>query len=147
VEADHEAGETAMTVVGALRRYKSERQLPLNAELSAVTVYGDVDGFERDIKNVMHVQNLEARDEAPEIESVVTGIDLDYSVVGPNYGADVPDIEAGIESGEYELEGEETLRVAGHELGADEFTVERERQFTGEGEMVETDGALVVVQA
>jgi valyl-tRNA synthetase len=94
----------------------------------------------------MHVQNLEARDEAPDIESVVTGIDLDYSVVGPNYGADVPDIEAGIESGDYELEGEETLRVAGHELGAEEFTVERERQFTGEGEMVETDGALVVVQ-
>jgi valyl-tRNA synthetase len=146
VEADHEAGETAMAVVGALRRYKSERQLPLNAELSTVTVYGDIDGFERDIKNVMHVQNLEARDEAPDVESVVTGIDLDYSVVGPNYGADVPDIEAGIESGDYELEGEETLRVAGHELGAEEFTVERERQFTGEGEMVETDDALVVVQ-
>ena len=146
VEADREAGETAMAVVGALRRYKSERQLPLNAELSTVTVYGDIDGFERDIKNVMHVQALEARDEAPDVESVVTGIDLDYSVVGPNYGADVPDIEAGIESGDYELEGEETLRVAGHELGAEEFTVERERQFTGEGEMVETDDALVVVQ-
>ena len=146
VEADHEAGETAMAVVGALRRYKSERQLPLNAELEQVTVYGDVSGFENDIRNVMHVKNLDARSEAPEIESVITGIDLDYSVVGPNYGADVPDIEDGIENGDYEL-GEETLSVAGHTLGPEEFTVEREQRYSGDGELVETDDALVVVQA
>ncbi|WP_049981378.1 valine--tRNA ligase [Halolamina rubra] len=146
IEADHAAGETAMAVVGALRRYKSERQLPLNAELDTVAVYGDVDGFEHDIRNVMHVGTLETLDEEPEIESVVTGIDLDYSVVGPEYGGDVPDIEAGIESGEYEIEGDRLL-VAGHELTAEEFTIERERQFTGEGEMLETDDALVVVRA
>ncbi|WP_435119686.1 valine--tRNA ligase [Halolamina sp. C58] len=145
IDADHEAGETAMAVVGALRRYKSERQLPLNAELSTVSVYGNVDGFESDIRNVMHVGELERLTEEPEIESVVTGIDLDYSVVGPEYGADVPDIEAGIENGEYEI-GEETLSVAGHELSAEEFTVERERQYTGEGEMLEADGALVIVE-
>jgi valyl-tRNA synthetase len=145
VEADHDAGETAMAVVGALRRYKSERQLPLNAELARVTVYGDVSGFENDIRNVMHVGELEAKAEAPEIESVITGIDLDYSVVGPEYGADVPDIEDGIENGEYDL-GAETLTVAGHELGPEAFSVERERQYTGAGELVETDDALVVVQ-
>jgi valyl-tRNA synthetase len=147
VEADHEAGETAMAVVGALRRYKSERQLPLNADLTHVTVYGDVSGFENDIRNVMHVEELVARSDAPDIESVITGIDLDYSVVGPEYGADVPDIEAGIENDDYELgDDDETLSVAGHELGPEEFTVERERRYTGEGEMVETDDALVVVQ-
>jgi valyl-tRNA synthetase len=145
IDADHEAGETAMAVVGALRRYKSERQLPLNAELSTVSVYGNVDGFERDIRNVMHVGELERLTEEPEIESVVTGIDLDYSVVGPEYGADVPDIEAGIENGEYEI-GAGTLSVAGHELSAEEFTVERERRYTGEGEMLEADGALVIVE-
>ncbi|GAB7014368.1 valine--tRNA ligase [Halolamina salina] len=145
IDADHEAGETAMAVVGALRRYKSERQLPLNAELSTVSVYGNVDGFENDIRNVMHVGELERLAEEPEVESVVTGIDLDYSVVGPEYGADVPDIEAGIENGEYEIR-EETLSVAGHELSAEEFTVERERQYTGEGEMLEADGALVIVE-
>jgi valyl-tRNA synthetase len=147
IDADHEAGETAMAVVGALRRYKSERQLPLNAELDTVSVYGGVDGFERDIRNVMHVGTVETLDSEPEIESVITGIDLDYSVVGPEYGADVPDIEDGIESGEYEIsEDGETLSVAGHELSAEEFTVERERQFTGEGEMLEADGALVIVE-
>ncbi len=145
VEADHEAGETAMAVVGALRRYKSERQLPLNADLDHVTVYGDVSGFENDIRNVMHVGELETRSDAPDIESVITGIDLDYSVVGPEYGADVPDIEAGIETGDYEL-GAETLRVAGHELEPEAFSVERERRYSGAGELVDTDDTLVVVQ-
>jgi valyl-tRNA synthetase len=147
IEADHEAGETAMAVVGALRRYKSERQLPLNAELDTVSVYGEIGGFESDVRNVMHVGTLETLETEPEIESVVTGIDLDYSVVGPEYGADVPDIEDGIENGDYEIkENGETLAVAGHELAAEEFTVERERQFTGEGEMLEADGALVIVR-
>ncbi|MBP1988402.1 valine--tRNA ligase [Halolamina salifodinae] len=147
IDADHDAGETAMAVVGALRRYKSERQLPLNTELDTVSVYGNVDGFERDIRNVMHVETLETLEAEPEIESVVTGIDLDYSVVGPEYGADVPDIEDGIENGEYEISDDgETLSVAGHELSTAEFTVERERRYTGEGEMLEADGALVIVQ-
>ena len=112
-----------------------------------MSVYGEIGGFESDIRNVMHVGTLETLDSEPEIESVVTGIDLDYSVVGPEYGADVPDIEDGIENGEYELgEDDETLAVAGHELSAEEFTVERERQFTGGGEMLETDSALVIVR-
>lgn len=145
IEADHEAGETAMAVVGALRRYKSERQLPLNKELSHVAVYGGIDGFEMDIKRVMHVAELETLDEEPEIESVITGIDLDYSVVGPEYGSDVPDIEAGLEAGEYELDGD-TLVVAGIELSPDAFDIDRERQYTGEGEMLETDGALIIVR-
>ncbi|KPN29853.1 isoleucine--tRNA ligase [Halolamina pelagica] len=147
IDADHAAGETAMAVVGALRRYKSERQLPLNAELSAVSVYGEIAGFENDIRNVMHVDRLETLESEPEIESVVTGIDLDYSIVGPEYGADVSDIDAGIERGEYEIRDDgETLAVAGHELSADEFSVERERQYTGEGEMLEADDALVIVR-
>jgi len=37
------AGETAMEVISALRRYKSEHQLPLNEDLESVAVYGDID--------------------------------------------------------------------------------------------------------
>jgi valyl-tRNA synthetase len=93
----------------------------------------------------MHVAELEAYDDAPDIESVVTGIDLDYAVVGPEFGSSVPDIEAGIESGDYELT-DGVLRVAGHELDAEMFDVEEERRYSGDGEMVEADEAVVVVQ-
>jgi valyl-tRNA synthetase len=145
LEADFDAGETAMAVVGALRRYKSENQLSLNEELASVRVYGDIEGFEEDIRQVMHVEDLEAVADDPDVETVVTGIDLEYSVVGPKYGSDVPDIETALAEGEYSLENGR-LHVAGVELDDDEFTVERERQYTGEGELVEADDVVVVLR-
>ncbi|MFC6726610.1 valine--tRNA ligase, partial [Halobium palmae] len=145
VEADLDAGETAMAVVGALRKYKTDNQLSLNAPVERVEVFGNVDGFEEDVAGVMHVRELESLDREPEIESVVTGIDLDYSTVGPEYGNRVGEIDAGIEAGDYEIDGE-VLRVAGVELDPEMFEVERERRYLGEGEMLEAGDAVVVVQ-
>jgi valyl-tRNA synthetase len=144
IDADFAAGETAMAVVGALRKYKSEEQLPMNEPLARVDVWGDISGFEADISGVMHVGELDSLDERPEIESVVTGVDLDYSLVGPEFGSQVPDIEAAIEAGEYEVV-DGALHAADAELDADMFEIEEERQYTGDGEMIESDDAVVIV--
>ena len=144
VDADFAAGETAMAVVGALRKYKSGAQLPMNEPLDRVDVWGDVSGFEADISGVMHVRELNSLDERPEIESVVTGVDLDYSLVGPAFGSQVPDIEAAIEAGDYEVvDGH--LHAADAELGSEMFEIEAERRYTGDGEMIEADDAAVIV--
>ncbi|WP_416838069.1 valine--tRNA ligase [Haloferax sp. DFSO52] len=144
LDADFEAGETAMAVVGALRKYKSDSQLSMNAGIDEVEVYGNIDGFEADISGVMHVDSLSSTDEEPPIESVISGIDLDYSIVGPKFGSKVPDIEAALAQDDYELVGDE-LHVAGVELGADAFEVNEERTYSGDGEFVETDGALIII--
>ncbi|MCU4926355.1 valine--tRNA ligase [Halobacteria archaeon AArc-dxtr1] len=162
-DADLEAGETAMEVISALRRYKSENQLPLNEKLDSVSVYGSVVGFEDAIQNVMHVRELEVLDEEPEVTTEIASIDLDYSTLGPKYGAKVGEIDAGIENGEFEIvsaeqrsaensSGDEprdddadVLRVAGEELEGDLFEISFERTYSGEGEMVETDSAVIVV--
>jgi valyl-tRNA synthetase len=133
-----------MAVVGALRKYKSEEQLPMNEPLARVDVWGDISGFEADISGVMHVGELTSLAERPEIESVVTGVDLDYSLVGPEFGSQVPDIEAAIEAGEYEVV-DGALHAAGVELDAEMFEIEEERQYTGDGEMIESDDAIVIV--
>ncbi|UVE51100.1 valine--tRNA ligase [Haloferax larsenii] len=145
LDADVEAGETAMAVVGALRKYKSDAQLSMNASIDEVEVYGTIDGFEDDISGVMHVDSLTSTDAEPPIESVISGIDLDYSIVGPEYGSKVPDIEAALAQDDYELVGDE-LHVAGVELGPDAFEVNEARTYSGEGEFVETEGALVIVK-
>ncbi|WIV68015.1 valine--tRNA ligase [Natrialbaceae archaeon AArc-T1-2] len=161
-EADLEAGETAMEVISALRRYKSERQLPLNEELESVSVYGPIEGFEDAVRTVMHVDDLEVLADQPEITTEVAAIDLDYSQVGPRYGEKVGEIDAAIESGEYEIEGTEpravddasgqrsrdddVLCVAGEELEGELFDVEYERTYSGEGEMLETESAVVIVE-
>jgi valyl-tRNA synthetase len=145
IEADLDAGERALSVVGALRKYKSERNLALNEPLSRVRAHGEgLDEFATDIAGAMHVEQLELLAERPEVETVVAGIDLDYSQVGPAFGADVPEIEAAIESGEYEIGGE-TLHAGGHELDAGMFSVEEERRYDGEGDLLELDDAIVIV--
>ena len=116
----------------------------MNEPLNRVDVWGDISGFEADISGVMHVRELNSLDERPEIESVVTGVDLDYSLVGPAFGSQVPDIEAAIEAGDYEV-------VDGHlhaeeaELDPEMFEIEAERRYTGDGEMIEADDAAVIV--
>jgi len=55
-------------------------------------------------------------------------------------------IDAGIESGDYEIDGD-TLVVAGEfELGPDLFEIEESRTYSGAGEMTETESAVVVVR-
>jgi valyl-tRNA synthetase len=139
------AGETALAVVSALRRYKSDNQLSMNADLGSVKVYGDVAGFEEDIRRVMHVDELETSDAEAPIESVVTGIDLDYSLVGPEFGNRVSEIDAAIDAGNYEIT-DGVLRAAGVELDPEMFSTEEERRYTGAGEMVETERAVVIVR-
>ncbi|MEF8843363.1 MAG: valine--tRNA ligase [Haloarculaceae archaeon] len=147
IEADRAAGEAALAVVGALRKYKSDRGLALNEPIERVRVYGDgldVGAFAEDVAGAMHVERLEVLAERPAVETVVSGIDLDYSLVGPEFGGDVADIDAAIEAGEYDLDGE-VLRAADHELDAEMFEVEEERRYDGEGELLELDEAIVIV--
>ncbi|SFH01541.1 valyl-tRNA synthetase [Halopelagius inordinatus] len=145
LDADVAAGETAMDVVGALRKYKSDNQLSMNADLDTVEVYGNVAGFEDDISRVMHVESLDAFDEDPDVESVVTGVDLDYSLVGPEFGSRVSDIESAIAQDDYEVvDGE--LHAAGVELHAEMFEINEERRYTGDGEMVEAGETAIVVR-
>ncbi|MFD1571205.1 valine--tRNA ligase [Halorubrum laminariae] len=145
IDADRTAGTAATAVVGAIRKYKSENQLALNAELDSVEVYADVRGFEADITGVMHVADLTVHPEADApVETVITGIDLDYATVGPKYGDQVGDIEAALARDDYEIDGDE-LHVAGLTLLADEFSVEKSRQYRGDGELLEADDVVVIV--
>jgi valyl-tRNA synthetase len=133
-----------MEVIAALRRYKTDSGRALNADLDGVQVYGGVAGFEDAIAEAMHVGSLETLDEPPEITTEVTGGDLDYSLVGPEYGSQVGDIDAAIESGDFE-EVDGQLHVAGVELDGEMYEIEKERTYSGDGEMIETENAILVV--
>ncbi|MFB6294736.1 MAG: class I tRNA ligase family protein, partial [Candidatus Nanohaloarchaea archaeon] len=146
VDADRDAGRAAMDVIHALRKYKSEHRMAPTDELEQVEVYGDITGFADAVSEVMHVQELQVRDDSPDVTEDVTGIDLNYERVGPAYGEKVGEIEAALDEDDYTLDSDQ-LRVAGETLTADEFTVETERTYQGDGEMVETGTATVVVHA
>jgi len=144
IEADKKAGERAMEVVSALRKFKTENQMSLNENLSKVQVYGDISGFKDSIKEVMHVQGLEQLEEEPETEKKIIEIKLDYSKAGPKYGDKVSEIEEALENHEFFIE-DGRLEVADEYLKPEMFNVRQERTYTGEGEMIETENAVVVV--
>lgn len=144
-DADLEAGENAMQVISALRKYKTGNQMSLNEEIEHVHIFGNISGMEDAIKEVMHVQELENLDGEPETEKKVVEISLDYSKAGPKYGDKVGEIEEALENEEWMLDGAR-LEVAGERLKAEEFEVGEEVTYTGEGEMLETDGCIVIVK-
>ncbi|MFB6228741.1 MAG: valine--tRNA ligase [Halobacteriales archaeon] len=143
--ADLDAGETAMSVISALRRYKTDAGLPLNADLGEVEVYGNAAGFGNAIASAMHVENLTIHEETPEIETSVADVDLDYSIVGPAHGERVGDIEGAIASDDFEVR-DGHLHVAGVELAPEAFELEEKRTFSGEGELIEIEDAAIVVR-
>jgi valyl-tRNA synthetase len=144
-DADLAAGETALSVISALRRYKTENGLPLNADLDHVQVYGDVAGYEDAIAGAMHVDALERLEAAPDVTTEVVEVDLDYSLVGPEFGSQVGDIEAALAQGEYDVE-DGRLQAAGVELEPEMFELREERTYSGEGEMIDADEAVVIVR-
>jgi valyl-tRNA synthetase len=145
VEADLAAGERAMAVVAALRKYKTDHQLSMNADVDAVRVYGDVEAFAEDVRRVMHVDELTSVAEEPPVESVVTGVDLDYALVGPEFGDRVSAIEAAIADDAFEVV-DGRLHVADVELDPEMFEIEAERRYAGEGEMIEAGDTVVIVR-
>ena len=145
VEADLEAGETAMEVISALRKYKSDNQMALNEELKSVTVYGNISGMEDPIKEAMHIEELETREGEPDTEKKIIDISLDYSKAGPKYGDKVSEIEEALENSEWMIE-DGRLEVADEHLKPEMFEVTEERKYTGEGQMLETENAILVVK-
>ncbi len=146
ISADREAGETAMAVVSALRKYKTAHELPPTAPLASVTVYGDIEAFADDIASVMHVDEFTVEsDTAAPIETVTTDVDLAYDLVGPAFGERVSAIEAAIEAGEYELvDGQ--LHAAGEVLEAEMFELERQQRYEGAGTLLDAEGVPVIVR-
>ncbi len=144
-EANETAGETAMAVIGALRRYKTDRQLALNTDLTEAVVYGDVAGFEDAIQEVMHVETLTTSDGPAPIETEIVDVDLDYATLGPEYGAKIGEFDQAIEAGEYTIT-DEGLEIAGETLAPDTYELAEARTYDGEGDLVETDEAVVIVR-
>ncbi|MFW5896125.1 MAG: class I tRNA ligase family protein, partial [archaeon] len=144
--ADIAAGERAMAVIAALRRFKTEHGMALNADLERVEVFDDVTGFEEAIQQAMHVDEIVVREAAPEITTAIAEIDLDYSTVGPKYGDQVGDIEAALASGEYEHDGDR-LHAGGVTLEGEAFSVREEHNYAGEGELLDDEDVTIVVQS
>ena len=145
IDSDVEKGDAAMETITAIRKYKSENQMSPTAEVESIKVFSDISGFEDEVKQVMHVQNLEIVDEEPEMETMIKEIKLDYEKAGPKYGNKIGEIEAALSQNKWALD-DGHLRVADEMLKPEMFNVIEEREYTGEGTLVESNDVAVVVK-
>ncbi len=145
VKTDLKKGENAMETISLIRKYKTDERKALNTELEEVEVFGKIEGFEKAIKEVMHVKELEISDKSPELETKIKEIKLNYGQAGPEYGENVPEIEEALEQNDYQFESGH-LEVAGHLLKPEMFKVIDEKVYTGEGTFVEGESISIVVR-
>ncbi|MEA1993309.1 MAG: valine--tRNA ligase [Euryarchaeota archaeon] len=121
-----EPGETCVSIISALRKWKSGNGMALNAEIEEIAIFSskNLDPISEDIKNTMNVRSLQLRKGTPDIEERIVKVVPNYKILGPKFGdrtkeivgiLQKPEIARRIETGEkvteYELSSEHVLRV------------------------------------
>jgi len=148
-----ELGDAAIEIIGALRKYKSDNNMPLNEDLDVVTVFGasGLDTFARPVKDAMHVDELLFQEESPDLEERIDAIDLEYAEIGPEYGETVGAIEQAVaDPSEVTIkDGRLRLGIEGEtivlEAGTD-FEVSRSYGLKdADGDLVQTENFAVLV--
>jgi len=145
LEADLEKGDNAMKAISALRKFKSRNHMPLNFEIEGAEVFGEISGFEDAIKEVMHVGELTQRKDSPDLRTTIREIKLNYSKAGPEYGDKIGKIEEALENNEFMVE-DGRLEVADERLRPEMFEVREEKEYSGEGTLIDGEVAVVVKQ-
>jgi valyl-tRNA synthetase len=155
-EAVEARGERIAAVASAVRAWKSEAGMALNADLDRIEIYADdVTGFDTgDLRATVNAP-VEVETGDPDIEMVPVSVDPDHSTIGPEFreragavvgaleAADPADIAAQKrEQGEIELDAGGEVAV----LDGDAVAISHEQRAAGETvEVLDADGATVLV--
>jgi len=155
-------GRVVATVAGEVRAWKSERGLPLNADLERVEVYLDRDV---DIEDHRAVDTYDLSETVnapvhvdvgtPAVELVATGVDPNHAAIGPEFRDRAGAVVSALEAADPERvaserdRGEITVEVDGEDVTLEPEMVDVEtehRAASGEAvEVLETDVGTVLV--
>ena len=121
----------------AIRRYKSELKMPLNAPISSAIVYteNNIEDIKEDISYSMNIANLSLKEGKPNIEEKILDVIPRYDVIGPKFGKDVQKVKILLKDNLSKLEEMGQITVEGFDLSKD--YIERiEREFFKKGKKV-----------
>ncbi|HET7323963.1 MAG TPA: valine--tRNA ligase [Halococcus sp.] len=153
-ESAEERGERIAAVASAVRAWKSDAGMALNAELDRIEIYTQTAFDTGDLRATVNAPvTIEAGE--PAVEMVPVDVDPDHSTIGPEFreqaGAVVGALESADpadiahqkrENGEIELDAGGEVVV----LDGDAVEIEEEQRAAGETvEVLDIDGATVLV--
>ncbi len=78
------AGLLIKEIAAALRRYKAEKGMALNAPLPGITVYSELDLETTDLKGVAN-SNVQSKTSRPEIEMLPAAVKPQMKILGPQF--------------------------------------------------------------
>ncbi len=147
-------GELIKEIVVAVRRFKHDRGLALNAPLKTVKVYVPVEVDTRDISGALNA-NVELLRNMPDIEVRIKRLKPKFNIIGPMFKEKARDLVKAVES----LSDDEKLKLFEGksvvvsldgkeiEIKGEWFEVEIEKTVRGEKvEVLETANAIVLVE-
>ncbi|HEC57295.1 MAG TPA: valine--tRNA ligase [Candidatus Syntrophoarchaeum butanivorans] len=153
-EESIEKGELVRRIVEAVRRYKSENKIPLNAPLRRVEIYTSVDLDLEDIKGALKSE-VELVNPDTTLEMKAVGIKPRMDVIGPTYRKEARKVADAIERLDpEEVErvisdgGKVEIEVDGKLISLDSSSFEIEMGFESRGERVdilEVSGVKIAV--
>jgi len=153
-EKDEEAlkiGRLAKDIISEIRRFKSDKGLPLNKELEKITIYTEHDISEvlEDIKGTMNIKDIEVSADTPEFEEIITSVTPDFSIIGPKFGKDTKNIVEIIKDPENakRISDEGEIEVNGLSIKKEYISkIERAYQLKGKNvELIEHHGFIIKI--
>jgi valyl-tRNA synthetase len=160
VDAEMEArGELVKDVISALRSWKSDRKMALNAEISSVELIGQnamtLKGCEKDISETVKAKSLSI-ESSGDLEERIVALKPILSKIGPLYKANGKELIDRIKAldpeqfGRLVLEGSAEIALSnGTEVNVTQEIVEVQKSMALHGKMVETvqvGEVLVVIE-
>lgn len=149
---DKEAEELGLllnSIVGEIRQFKSDRDMPLSEEISSVEAYSSseevLEGFREikdDVEGAARVSEFIIKERRPEVEEKVVSIDVDMSRLGPKLRGDSKLVAQALSEKDPQeladrLEGGLSIEVEGKKFELSEEDVEIIRETRSSGRKVE----------
>ncbi len=123
---ENREGILIIDVVAALRRWKSDKGLPLNSPLKKVRLYTEEAFDLKDIKGAMNIEEIEITRTSPAWEEKISSITPHFKVIGPLFGKDVNRVASLLREHAEELEKREEIEIDGFILKKEYiFSVEK----------------------
>ncbi len=149
IDSDAEArGELIKEMTSAIRRYKAEHGMPLNAPLNEIEIYSTIP----DASDIAGAANsaIKLKQGAPDFELVPKEIKPNMKVLGKTYRNRAKSIAEALVNADMNLAGSGsiTLQVDGEEITLDAscFTLEKERLFKGKAvDVLEVGTSTIVI--
>jgi valyl-tRNA synthetase len=149
IDAQVEAtGELIKEITSAIRRYKSEHGMALNAELAGIEIYSSME----DASDIAGAANsgVTLKTGTPDFETVPTALKPNMKVLGKTYRSRAKQIAEALICADPKLaaSGSIALTVDGEDVNLDSscFTVEKERLLKGKAvDVLEVGSAVIVI--